>query len=123
MTSRPSKPEIEIPTLTPEQASIKTKAFRHRANVQNALEALHIAQDGRAKLEAQCNHLYIPTGNYEWNEWSKQWNINCGGSCAICSKPLQGWYCPKAPNHQCEYDEEDSCQDDCIHCHLPDERK
>lgn len=42
-------------------------------------------------------------------------------SCAICGKDL-GWHCPVNPKQYCEYDYEKHGEN-CIHCHIPEERK
>jgi len=42
-----------------------------------------------------------------------------GANCAVCGKDL-GWWCPKSPNNQCEYTDEDY---GCNICGEPEERK
>ena len=41
-------------------------------------------------------------------------------SCAVCGKDF-GWYCPVNPKGYCEYTE--NSHGNCIHCHIPEERK
>lgn len=49
------------------------------------------------------------------------WNDGCyNASCAICGQDF-GWWCPKSPNHICEY--EGHGHYGCKFCGEPDERK
>ncbi len=50
------------------------------------------------------------------------WNDGCFSmSCAVCGKDL-GWHCPVNPKGYCEYDWKKHGEN-CIHCHIPKERK
>jgi hypothetical protein len=43
--------------------------------------------------------------------------------CQFCKHDL-GWFCPDSEDHLCKYDiENDPCEDQCIYCGLPNERK
>lgn len=49
------------------------------------------------------------------------WNDGCYSvSCEVCGKDF-GWHCPVNPKGYCEYGE--GSYGDCIHCHIPEERK
>ena len=78
--------------------------------------AEHVVIDGRV--------LYSPTKETVVNTHEglpEDWNDGCYSvSCAVCGKQL-GWHCPVNPKGYCEYDEENG--EDCIHCHIPQERK
>ena len=78
--------------------------------------------DSAKKIVDSHNHYVV----------SDQADVSCGyagARCIICNNDL-GWYCPKSPDHLCNYygihgdnnypylDE-----DDCIYCHEPEERK
>ena len=68
----------------------------------------------------RCVHKYVPDKPYDpTDEW-----FSSEGYCEKCNKICPTWWCPKSPNGQCKYDdEEDPCHDSCIYCEMPDERK
>ena len=56
----------------------------------------------------------IPGDYYATDQWRSD-----GAYCMHCGADL-GWYCPKSPDHRCEYSE---TSDSCDYCGMPDERK
>ena len=62
--------------------------------------------------------LYSPAqGKVVWTHEGQEDDDCCFCSCAICGEDF-GWWCPKSPNHICEYK-----YGGCIYCGEPDERK
>lgn len=47
-----------------------------------------------------------------------------GAYCSTCGKDF-GWWCKEAPTNICDYEQKDGSynEDNCIHCHCPEERK
>ena len=75
-------------------------------------------------LEGTCTHT-VKALTETAEEYYKKDEWRCdSGHCAACGEDM-GWYCPVALNHICNYEQEDGTynDDDCIHCHMPDERK
>jgi len=125
MTARPPKPEIPVVTLTAEQQKL-ADARRDYRKAKKVLRAKFDADMEELKQTVpKCNpHVWSlpPNAKYEW--WYGNWDLrNDFVYCLICEK-AGGWYCPKNPTMQCEYDfDEDPLGDSCIHCGAPDERK
>jgi hypothetical protein len=75
-------------------------------------------------LEHHCPHAVAPlTTTPEEYYKDDQWRSD-GAHCEGCGRDF-GWYCPDSPKHICDYEYEPGRfnSDDCIHCHMPDERK
>lgn len=72
------------------------------------------------KIRNKCEHRFVPDKPYDPTD---RW-FSTSGYCEYCAKD-GGWWCPKSPNGQCEYEQPDGHinPDHCIYCHLPDERK
>lgn len=116
---------LQTPILTSEQKLRQARRL--------CMEEMHwTAARFMGEIKAECTeHVVIP-GRILWSP-AKQKVVNThegklpkddcyGVSCAVCGEDL-GWYCPVNPKGYCEYGEGDHCNDDCIHCHQPDERK
>ncbi len=72
------------------------------------------------ETQKRCKpHCFVPT--YKDYDPKDQW-FSCSTVCQKCAKD-GGWYCPKSPDGECHYAEDDRAQDHCLHCGLPDERK
>lgn len=98
-------------SFKPEDRMAKMKLVRAIIRLFQSLEYL---------LTYTCKHFAaeIPGDYYKKDKWRSD-----GAHCAGCGKSL-GWYCPKAPQHFCEYnDDEDPIHDYCLHCGFPEERK
>lgn len=111
--------------LTPEQKLLQARRLHLE-------EQMWTAQMYLGEVKWECKeHVVIP-GRILWSP-AKQKVVNThenhnpkddcySVSCAVCGEGL-GWYCPVNPKGYCEYGKDDHCNDDCIHCHQPDERK
>jgi hypothetical protein len=65
----------------------------------------------RNELILDCEHQAVPSGFM-------------GGKCGICQTDTD-WYCPDAPDHICDYEQDDGeyDEDSCRYCGQPEERK
>ncbi len=69
-----------------------------------------------AQMIRECLHVKEPHTPYDPND---QW-FSSGIICRNCGTHFHGWYCHTSPTKTCEYALNN---EDCIHCHLPSERK
>lgn len=119
--SRPDKPEFTMPTLTHEQVAVKNRVI----SVAGEIESLQVE---RRNLTNACTHVWVPYirrdgSPYSWCSLIKDWEISSSACCFACGTHADRWYCVKSPTHLCEYEEDDTAWDSCIHCGQPDERK
>lgn len=71
-------------------------------------------------VREKCKHNFIPHEPYDpKDEW-----FSSGCTCENCGLD-GGWYCPKSPSGQCDYEQKDGSvdPDHCVWCGMPDERK
>ena len=87
--------------LSPEQLTLK-------ADLDAAKAVVEAASGAYRALKASCTHAYQP--------------VRETAVCAVCGE-RGGWWCPASPSHLCEYSPTDHCNDFCIHCGEPEERK
>ena len=108
--------EPEARALSPEDRRSKLKELRRlKRQIKMQLEL----------IEETCQHVVkeIPGDYYKKDKWRSD-----STSCENCGLSI-GWYCPKAPDHFCHYDDDDEsetydpCRDTCLFCGNPDERK
>jgi hypothetical protein len=119
MSSRPPKPEYDIPKLTPEQNAVKDRLWE----IKRELTKL---QRERAEIQNSCTHVWVATdaGNpYRWSTHRKEWVIEATAFCILCNSDSGRWVCTRSPSGMCEYEDDDVCCDTCNHCGDPDERK
>lgn len=91
---------------------------QYKVEVEKARQAHKDAEKRLNDLITNCEHEPISSlPEKRWTEWDYGY-----ASCAICGSYL-GDYCPTSPTKTCEYEEDDVCNDFCIHCELPHERK
>ena len=103
------------------------------------------------KLKSSCAHVIVcdDCKQHECTCKDTEWGTG-SAKCGICGAYMCGWYCQKSPDHICHYSTEvdengkrftvlengERCympvaydnqdyenDDDCLFCHLPDERK
>lgn len=79
-----------------------------KAELVSAKAILDSAELQYRRLKANCNHLYQP--------------VSESAVCLVCND-RGGWWCPGSSNGLCEYGPNDPCNDWCIHCGEPEERK
>ena len=119
--TRPEKPSLNIPVLTPEQEATKLHIKSLKLIAKDVTCAVNHAVN-------KCEHIWAPTADYryEHGDYLKKgkWRINCSVRCMICAKFGATWFCPTAPKMVCEYNElKDPACDTCLYCGEPDERK
>lgn len=100
---KPTLPTIEL--TSPQQEYLD--AVKHHLARANELQLLVI------RMRRDCNHIWVPTGDYEWSERLGIWIIDCDSRCAVCEE-YGGRYCPTSPNLQC--DEDSMYSVECKYC-------
>jgi hypothetical protein len=68
-------------------------------------EAISLAGSEMSSFKRECEHHIVRDRD--------------SARCQICGDDF-GWWCPKSPNHQCDYPEG---EEQCRFCGEPDERK
>jgi hypothetical protein len=112
--------------LTPEQELMQLRRLA-------AEQAYWLAQKQQWDAKNGCKEHVLQRGRTIYSPGKEKvvntheglpdnWNDGCFSvHCAICDKDF-GWYCPVNPKHYCEYDYKKNGEN-CIHCHVPSERK
>lgn len=113
----------DILGMTEEQAKALSTVERHVLRHKLKMQILPVTT-AISFLEQHCKHgvaalTETSAEYYLLDEWRSD-----GARCEGCGISV-GWYCPDAPNHICDYEQEDGTfdSDSCKHCGMPDERK
>lgn len=85
------------------------------ATIKGVLETEQLKLELCEKPSHVCHVAEIPGDYYAEEEWRSD-----GAWCESCGLDM-GWYCPKSPDHICQYEKGDS--DCCDFCEMPSERK
>jgi hypothetical protein len=100
-----------IPGVTHERVSEVTPQER-KERIQALRAQVDKLQAEIAKLKVECFCLTTIK------------KVHDSAKCDVCGKN-HGWWCPKSPNHICDYEQPDGDydEDSCRHCGKPEERK
>lgn len=105
--------------LTAKQQALKAEVDKQQNEFERLDQQRNIALTSLARLRIRCaemGHTVPERATYNESEDA----ISGSAVCAVCG-PMLTWYCPKNPQHYCEYD--DAHGECCIHCDLPMIRK
>lgn len=92
-----------------------------RTKIKELCGEIETRQRDLYSLTEACPHeIAIPPKFFEKLKRDR-WH-SATSHCTICGQGF-GWFCPVNPKHICEYEEDDPCEDHCIHCGMPNERK
>lgn len=99
--------------------------FQHNSPIRkvvNYKQIVRVYEKAIKIIQKKCEH--------EWSEsrYYAQGVLKLAGGimpCSKCDLTIEGWWCPSSETHQCDYEQKDGTfnDDNCIHCHHPNERK
>ncbi len=89
-----------------------------RLEVIVAEQAMFAVMGKLMKKQKTCNHVFVPWRPLDPKD---KWD-SVSGHCELCGLD-GGWYCPESKSGKCCYKLGNYHHPNCIHCHMPSERK